>query len=49
MAVTPPQQLQRLSLEGMAIPDDCHPVGIAVEVVVGSVSSVPSTNLTTRL
>jgi hypothetical protein len=47
-AVTPPQQLQRLSLEGMAIPDDRHPVGIAVEVVVGSVSSVPSIRFRTN-
>lgn len=43
MALRPPQDLQHLSLEGMAIADDRHPFGIAVEVVVGSVSCVPST------
>jgi hypothetical protein len=41
--VCPPQHLQRLALEGVVLTDDGYAFGIAIEVVVGSVSCVPST------
>ncbi len=40
-AVAPAQHFQRVSLEGMARTDDLHLLRVAVEVVVGSVSSLP--------
>ncbi len=46
-SVCPPQQLKRPPLERVATPNDGHPVGVAVEVVVGSVSGVPSTEYVT--
>jgi hypothetical protein len=42
-AMGPPQHLQRLTLEGMAPPHDGYPIRVAVEVVMGIVSCVPST------
>jgi hypothetical protein len=41
----PPRDLERSAFEGMPWPDDGHPLRIAVEVVVvvGSMSSLPST------
>jgi len=41
--VRPTQHFQRLTLKGMALAKDGHPLRIAIEVVMGSVSSVPST------
>ena len=46
--VCPPQHLQRLALEGVVLTDDGYAFGIAIEVVVGSVSSVPLTAWTTE-
>jgi len=45
--VCPPQHLQRLALEGVVLTDDGYAFGIAIEVVVGSVSCVPLTAWTT--
>jgi hypothetical protein len=39
----PAQNLQRLSLERVLRPDNRYPIRIAVEVMVGSVSTLPST------
>jgi hypothetical protein len=46
-AMRPAHHLERLSLEGMARARDSYSLRIAVEVVVGSVSSLPSTTWTT--
>jgi len=39
----PPEHLQRFALEGVVLTEDGDALRIAIEVVVGSVSCVPST------
>jgi len=46
-ALRPSYDLKPLSLEGMARAEDCYVIGIAVEVVVGSVSCGPWIESTT--
>jgi hypothetical protein len=41
--VCPPEHLQRFALEGVVLTQDGDALRIAIEVVVGSVSCVPST------
>ena len=43
VSMLPSQHLQRLSLKRVARPEHGYPLGVAVEVVVGSVSCLPST------
>ena len=43
LSLLPSQHLQSLAVEGMALPGEGYPLRIAVEVVVGSVSCLPST------
>ena len=42
LPMTPAQHRQGLALQRMAWPDDPHLLGIAIEVTVGSVSSIRS-------
>jgi hypothetical protein len=39
----PPEHLQRFALEGVVLTEDGYALRIPIEVVVGSVSCVPST------
>jgi hypothetical protein len=45
--MAPAQDRQRFALQRMARPDNLHMIWIAVEVMVGSVSSIRSTGLAT--
>jgi hypothetical protein len=47
LPMAPPQDRQRFALQRMAWPDNPHVLGISIEVMVGSVSSIRSTGLTT--
>ena len=47
LSLLPSQHFQSLAVEGMALPGNGHTLRVVVEVVVGSVSCLPSTRFPT--